>query len=82
MKRQPRIIAAKVLLRPDEFTVMQAACNTVDVPMSRVLRDLGNWWSAWVNINGAPPRLEVAKHAPNVAMFSGFPGGSGYPLRL
>lgn len=75
-----RHIVVKGLLSPDEFTAFNRACN--GEPHSRVLRDLANHWSGWVNRNNGAGRREWPRAGQKMARFPGRRGGAPMPLRL
>lgn len=72
-------IEVKSLFRPANFIAFRNACNEADVPVSRKLRNLADWWVEWKNLNKGSVSMELPEPAQVMAMFSAFRGGTPFP---
>lgn len=72
-------IEVKSLFRPANFIAFRDACIEADVPVSRKLRNLADWWVEWKNLNKGSHAVELPEPAQVLAMFSAFRGGTPFP---
>lgn len=79
-KDNTRHIVVKGLFSPDEFVDFDRACGKE--PHSRILRDLANHWSQWMNRTDRQTQREWPRGGQKMAMFPGRRGGAPIPQRL
>ena len=72
-------IEVKSLFRLANYNALKGACADADIPVSRLIRNLADWWVEWKNLNEGSPKMELPEPAQVMAMFSAFRGGTPFP---